>query len=854
MRHSILKRTLALSCAAVMTAGLTLTNSLALGAGTPVHTSTLNISDSIRFVNTISTHTAGRQTSFALEYTPGTGDGFQLVTYNSNPIYGNQTISNAAKELTARGYYVVGGVNADFFYNGLPLGILIENGRLVSSANGAPTLAFRADGSAFVSNGALTLYMTNDTNGETVRIHHYNKMRQDGYLYLLSSEFAGDNKANVEGRNVLFELVDATLDDITVSCAVKLRVSDVRTESTATAIPAGQLLLTANKNCPYYDELLKFNVGDEVTLNVACNDEALREAAYATGCGDILVQDGAVTDASAWDASIAKRNPRTAVGIKADGTVVLYELDGRSSSYSNGLTLADLADEFVSQGCVTAVNLDGGGSSAMLMRMPDKENYAVVSKPSDGAERKCSTYIFLVTAQPGDGTARRLYFEKNDPVVLAGATVSLGALYARDSGYRPVSVPGDVSYTLEGAGTMTAAGAYTAPAEAAAAVAKVYSPSTGAAGDADITVVTDVADVTVTRKDTGKTVTSLTLDHGESVSLVPVVTARGQTCLSSPDVFTYTVTGTVGTITEEGVFTASEVGGKGSITVSGGGATKTVSVTVSEDRTVPEITLDCDANGAITAVLSDNSGITFGPEQVSLTVDGVSTAFSLAENRLTANADLTAPGIHRITVDAADGADNRARKSVDVRTTGAVIHYSDVGPDNWAVDYIDYLTGRGVVTGSDDGTFSPGGDMTRAAFCTMLGRYLGVNPGDYGDTELPFLDSGDIPAWAENYVKAMYAQGYISGRTDFYGQLVFCPDEAITRGEIFTLLGRLCGSGYENGCTVTFKDDEDIADWARSGVNTAAAIGLVSGYEDGTIRTGANASRAEVAKLLYSMY
>lgn len=77
------------------------------------------------------------------------------------------------------------------------------------------------------------------------------------------------------------------------------------------------------------------------------------------------------------------RAPRTAVGVKRDGTVLLLVVDGRSFS-SSGMTLKELAQYFLRLGAINAVNFDGGGSSEMVV------NGSIVNKPSDGRERKVS--------------------------------------------------------------------------------------------------------------------------------------------------------------------------------------------------------------------------------------------------------------------------------------------------------------------------------------------------------------------------------------------------------------------------------------------------------------------------------
>ena len=48
--------------------------------------------------------------------------------------------------------------------------------------------------------------------------------------------------------------------------------------------------------------------------------------------------------------------------------MVYYEIDGRQSGYSGGLTMTQLAQEMIDRGCVTVVNFDGGGSSAVAAK------------------------------------------------------------------------------------------------------------------------------------------------------------------------------------------------------------------------------------------------------------------------------------------------------------------------------------------------------------------------------------------------------------------------------------------------------------------------------------------------------
>lgn len=88
------------------------------------------------------------------------------------------------------------------------------------------------------------------------------------------------------------------------------------------------------------------------------------ELQQALGGRNILVANGKVKDTTAIGSD---NEPRTAVGIKADGTVFFVVIDGRQTPISSGLSMTDLAKLMIERGAVTALNLDGGGSSTLLL-------------------------------------------------------------------------------------------------------------------------------------------------------------------------------------------------------------------------------------------------------------------------------------------------------------------------------------------------------------------------------------------------------------------------------------------------------------------------------------------------------
>ena len=96
-------------------------------------------------------------------------------------------------------------------------------------------------------------------------------------------------------------------------------------------------------------------------------------------------------------------HPRTAVGIDADGRkLLILVVDGRSA-VSRGYTMVELADLMTALGAENALNLDGGGSSAMYTRAGTGE-MAIVNEPSDGGERKVANgfgFVYSRRAPPG---------------------------------------------------------------------------------------------------------------------------------------------------------------------------------------------------------------------------------------------------------------------------------------------------------------------------------------------------------------------------------------------------------------------------------------------------------------------
>lgn len=89
---------------------------------------------------------------------------------------------------------------------------------------------------------------------------------------------------------------------------------------------------------------------------------------HAISGNTMLLRDG-VIDAHSDDDYLTRLHPRTAIGLDATGTtLLLFVVDGRQPNYSEGVTLVEMAHIAAEFGAHQALNLDGGGSSALVMR------------------------------------------------------------------------------------------------------------------------------------------------------------------------------------------------------------------------------------------------------------------------------------------------------------------------------------------------------------------------------------------------------------------------------------------------------------------------------------------------------
>ena len=151
--------------------------------------------------------------------------------------------------------------------------------------------------------------------------------------------------------------------------------------------------------------------------------------------------------------------PRTCVGIKADGTVVLFQADGTMAPRSVGYTAAEEAQMMVALGCVAAIQLDEGGSSTYISQREGEGDLTMRNTPAGGSERVVSGTILVVSTVAASGEFDHAAVTPSDEYYTPGSSITLTADAMDFSGAPAKALPEDVSFTVsdESMGTVTAA-------------------------------------------------------------------------------------------------------------------------------------------------------------------------------------------------------------------------------------------------------------------------------------------------------------------------------------------------------------------------------------------------------------
>jgi Phosphodiester glycosidase/FlgD Ig-like domain len=365
--------------------------------------------------------------------------------YRLRPVLSNdsivlrETVSAMERRLTTQATSV--GVNGDYFApnDGRPSGIFLRDGILTTPPNPSrSSTGITLDGLLDVRR--VSFRGTWRGSGQRRALNFLNKAPGTNGISLFTSDW-GSTTPRVNGA---FAVVLGSFPPATPNTDLAIPVLSAA-PATSVRIQPGTAVLVARGTAAakLQAEALP---GSAVTLRLILQPD-WSVVSDAIGGGPVLVRDGVPvyrSNEAFTIAQLAPRGPRTAVGQRSDGGILLVTTDGRQPGFSVGMTNFELAQALVRLGAVRGMALDGGGSSTLAFEG------TVLNSPSDGKERAVSTALMLqyfgvyapppleaVVSPNGDGVAeeQRLSYKVVRPsTVTATLTAPDGTIAWQESG------------------------------------------------------------------------------------------------------------------------------------------------------------------------------------------------------------------------------------------------------------------------------------------------------------------------------------------------------------------------------------------------------------------------------------
>jgi exopolysaccharide biosynthesis protein len=310
------------------------------------------------------------------------------IAHAMDSAVGLETVSS----MSAR-HNAIAAINAGFFstsgtYRGDNVSVLKIDGKLLSEP---------------FNNRAAVGFFKQNNKVESVFGH----LKFDGQI----KTFQG-NKRKVDGINRLRaanELIIFTPEfnrtTLTVPSGIEIvvrrgRIEQIKDKSGSTRIPEDGFVISASGEARNWAlQNLRNGLKIKLKTNLIALEKDLQDkwnrADKIISGTPQLIRNGRVEITQDLEGNGAKfvtdRHPRTAIAKLKDGKMLLVVVDGRQPNYSIGMSLVSLAELLLEFGAVEAINLDGGGSSAMALEGK------LVNKPSDTAgERAVSDALMVI--------------------------------------------------------------------------------------------------------------------------------------------------------------------------------------------------------------------------------------------------------------------------------------------------------------------------------------------------------------------------------------------------------------------------------------------------------------------------
>lgn len=748
-----------------------------------------------------------------------------------NPINSLKTTSAMAKENSYLGHRVVGATNAAFFAsNGYPANLLALNNEIINYGTigenyESPTQTPVAFGITKSGQAIADTFQTNVTfsvNGKSYTIDRINnqRLKNKTVLYTASRKRTGTNewgaeivvtKASKKTNSLYFgDKITGTVDKVTSYHTPGN--SEVPSDGFVISVQNEQLATELSNS-------IKPGTPIEISIQI---EQKWQDAEFILAAGPLLVKNGKVNISMPTNAAfVSARHPRTAVAVDATGkNVFLVTVDGRRNGHSNGTSLQDLATYLISKGAMSAINLDGGGSTTMVTSQPGTLTPRLVNRPSDSSERRVSAILQAISVAP-PGKAKLMKLNATSMDAMVNTSFRVNVTNAMDVYLNPLKLSAnDINWKVEGNIGKMEGNTFTAT---RSGTGKIIATSGDARAEMKVKVIDSAnAPIILNTFDSATNWNSTTARAKASIakSSKNEVNQIGKSALK----LSYD-------------FTTKAVGTKAAYVV----AKRPLSMIGTPDHLGVWVYGDGKSNW-LRGNIIDGSGkrhtINFTSER------GLNwTGWKYV--KATIAKDLPLPLTFERIYIAQPHKTLQAKGKLFFSDLQAVYSnqfvqssYVDVATTYWAYPSIDKLRKKGLITGYPNGTFQAEAPITRAEAATLIARALNLKP-----TKASVFSDVKKSHFAYNEINAVAEKDIVIGRkkTKFY------PDGELTRAEMATILKR--AYHLQGTAKLTFTDVSK-KHWAYQNIQTLIANNLTNGYPDNTFQPDKNITRAEFASLL----
>lgn len=488
-----------------------------------------------------------------------------------------ETVGKMQDQLLKARKRIVAGVNGDFFsWLGVPSGLQIQNGEIVTSPSNIKVLmAMMPDGTVELKDQVkMDAFIFNEC-GYKLKVDCINRTRyltQQDHAVIYSRRFGSTTRTPEGGVEVTLTISD---DSLLLGKRINGVVDSIK-ETHNTPIEHGKLVLSSTGlKADWICENLK--VGGKISIDISFDqgvDEAKHVISGNSTLGYTLLKDSEIPKAilDPGNSQNQDRHPRTMIATQ-NGKMFIVVVDGRQPGHSEGITMAEGACYLKSKGMENAINIDGGGSTTCYIRHAGDEYPLLVNQPSDGFERAVGNALFFESVAPITELNKLVLIPKSSIRILARSRLTF-KVKGQDQYFNAVPVKqSNLEWVLKGEiGRIHENGVFIA--SNIPASGHVIVRSGKIVQDCHVEVVEQIASLKAKQS-------SIVVEPGgEWMMDLQAFDKQGNDILVSPELFEWSVEGLIGEITPSGILKASRETTKGTIIVRYGSVGTKVNVNV----------------------------------------------------------------------------------------------------------------------------------------------------------------------------------------------------------------------------------------------------------------------------------